>query len=173
MLSVALWTWRDIRAITLALALVITSGCHKKFRERASVVRTADAKTKEQLLGGFYEVEGTGWRWAARHFAVALKPPSEAASKGFRVKLDFYIPDSQINALGPMTLSAIVDDGCPLDSETFSSGGSFSYVKDIPISEAAANVVRVDFLFDRAKSPAPSDRRELTAVVSSVALETK
>jgi hypothetical protein len=132
-----------------------------------------DPSVKEQLLSGFYNVEGTGWRWAARQFAVFLKPPSGVTSTGARLKLDFYIPQTQIDTLGPMTLSAVVDDGCALEAETFSKTGSFTYARDIPASETAANVIRVDFRFDRAKPPSAKDARELTVVVNSAGLESK
>ena len=132
-----------------------------------------DPKVKDQILSGFYDVEGTGWRWAAEHFAVSLKPPPEASTKGLRLKLELYLPESQIETLGPMTLSAIVNDDCPLKPETFSKSGGFTYTRDIPPSQAVANVIRVDFRWDKAKPPLGSESRELAAVVSAVSLETR
>lgn len=132
-----------------------------------------DSAVKDQLLSGFYKVEGEGWRWASQQFAVSLRPPADARKKGATLQLALYIPQSQIDALGPMTLSAVVNDGCPLPSETFSKAGSYIYSRDVPDSETGANVMRVDFCFDRAKSPGVSDGRELTAVITSVSLQSK
>src|SRR4051794_25228715 len=174
MLSRALWFSRALsNYIFIFFFLAVALACHKKFREPESVVRMGDPKVKQQILSGFYDVEGTGWRWAAEHFAVSLKPPAEASTKGLRLKLDLYLPDSQIETLGPMTLSATVNDDCPLKPETFSKSGGFTYTRDVPMSQAVANVIRVDFRFDKGKPPLGSESRELAAVVSAVSLETR
>ena len=68
------------RAWPAALVFLL-GGCHR-VKAPASVVRTGDPATANQLLGGFYGVEGGGdgdaWRWAGPDFSLALAPPPDA-----------------------------------------------------------------------------------------------
>ena len=149
--------------------LVLLSGCHD-VRQPVSKIEPADRATANQLLSGFWWVENESWRWTAREFAVSLLPPDRAEIDGATLYLHLYIPQSQIDALGPMTLSAEVD-GRPLEQEVFSKGGTYIYTRVIPKDLLATSILPVKFCFDKALSPVKSDGRELAAIVNGIELQ--
>lgn len=82
------------------------------------------------------------------------------------------IPESQIQKLGPMTLSADVDD-FTLDPQTFSVGGNYAYVRDVPAKVLRTNLAPIIFTFDKASPPSSVDGRELAAIVTDISLQSK
>lgn len=145
-------------------------GCHS-VKEPVSKLDVADATTSNQLLSGFWWVESGSWRWTRREFSAALKPPENAEKNGSTLYLHLYIPESQIQSLGSMTLSA-KSDGHPLASETFSKGGVYIYTTDIPKELLATSILPVKFSFDKALPAEKGDGRELAAIVSGIELQT-
>jgi hypothetical protein len=132
----------------------------------------ADLKATKQLVAGFYDVEANAWRWTARKFVVSFPQPANANRKGAKLELVLYIPESEIAKLGPMTLSANVDEH-PLAPQTFSAGGQYTFARDVPPDALRSNLVPVIFTLDKAVPPSAEDVRELGAVVSLAALTTK
>ena len=157
-----------------AALLVLLAGCHR-LKEPASVVRMGDPATANQLIGGFYNVEGgagnDAWRWTAPEFAVALAPPA-AAPHGTRLLLRLYFPETQIQKLGPMTLTAFLD-GQPLEPETYDQGGIHDFVREIPACFLETNVLPITFSFDPYSPRSATEGRDLGAVVLLAALEAK
>lgn len=149
--------------------VLLLASCHA-VKEPVSSIDIADPETKNQLLSGFYQLEDQAWRWTAREFSVALKPPQGAERHGATLRLVLYIPDSQIQLLGPMTLAASTGSYA-LDPETFSKGGTYSYLRKIPPSALDTSLLPVDFCFDKALAPLSADGRELTVIVSKIELE--
>jgi hypothetical protein len=121
-----------------------------------------------QLTSGFYAPESEGWRWVARSFAVALNPPPSKSNQGARLTVRLFLPETEIQTIGPLTLSASVD-GWSLGSETYARGGSAEFTRDLPFEVVDTNVLPIQFCFDKAISPAV-DGRELAAVVSEITL---
>jgi len=119
---------------------------------------------------GFHQLENGSWRWTAREFSVALKPPEDAEKRGATLHLEFYIPDSQIELLGPLTLAATAGR-FTLPEEQFSKGGNYSYRGKIPGELLATSVLPITFNFDKALSPALADGRELAVIVTKVELQ--
>jgi len=158
----------------LTAALFLAVGCHR-VKAPASVVRMDDPATADQLLGGFYEVEGRGgdntWRWTGPDFSLALAPPP-AARRGARLLLRLYFPETQIQKLGPMTLTAFIG-GQPLPPETFDKGGGYDFVRDVPACFLETNVLPVTFSFNPYAPKSETDGRDLGAVVLMAALEAK
>jgi len=152
----------------MAVLLLLTA-CHE-VREPVSSIDIADAMTANQLLFGFYQLENDAWRWTAREFSVAVKPPAGAEQRGATLRLDLFIPDSQIELLGPMTMAATTGRYA-LESETFSKGGSYSYTRKIPPEALATSLLPVDFCFDKALAPLSADGRELAVIVSKIELQ--
>ncbi|MBV8817825.1 MAG: hypothetical protein JO022_05670 [Acidobacteriaceae bacterium] len=136
--------------------------------EPESSIRMNDTKLAGQLLHGFYFIEGNGWRWTARMFSVALKPPGVAAN-GATLVLNLFVPPSQIQNVGSLTLHAAID-GHPLKSQTYAKPGAFEYTRDIPSELLDTNIVPIDFCLDKATPPSPQDGRELGVVVTAIAL---
>lgn len=135
------------------------------------MVKAADPSTEYQFMAGFYPPEGNSWRWTMRAFSVMLGPPRLAEQNGARLELHLYVPETQIQNLGPMTLRANAG-GYPLAAETFRAAGMYVYTREIPREALATNVLPVRFAWDKAAAATSSDSRELSAVVTSVGLET-
>lgn len=129
----------------------------------------ADPKTASQLVSGFYDVEANAWRWTARRFVVSFPPPANGEEKGGKLELRLFIPDTQIKALGPLTLTVEVNEK-RLEPETFSKEGQYTYTRDVPASALHSNLIPVLFSFDKALHAGSIEGRELGAVVSMAAL---
>lgn len=153
-------------SVAILLVLLLTA-CHRKFPEPASFIAMGDKSVSNQLTSGFYNAEGSGWRWTAKRFSVLLRPPPEARSRVTKLSLNLFVPQMQIEKLGPLTLKAEVGN-CALAAQTFAASGSYSYTREVPKSEAVTNVLPVRFSFDHANTHVPGDPRELAVIVKSV-----
>lgn len=153
--------------------MVFVTGCHR-YHAPASLVRMGDPAAVNQLVSGFYEVEGQDrrmddrWRWSGPDFTVALAPP--ASQKPARLRLRLYVPETQIENLGPMTLTAFVDEK-PLAPETYGKAGSYDFVRDVPACVLDTNVLPVRFELDRYSPRTETEWRDLGVVVLMAALE--
>jgi hypothetical protein len=134
-----------------------------------------DPSTASQLISGFYGLEGRAggdaWRWTGPDFSVALAPPA-SAQRGTRLLLRLYFPETQIQKLGPMTLTAFVD-GQPLAPETFENSGSYDFVRDVPACFLDTNLLPISFSFDAYSPRSRADGRDLGVVVLMAALQAK
>lgn len=138
----------------------------------ASVVNVNDPATSAQLVRGFSAVEGGAWRWTAKDFEVALKPPPGAAENGARLVFHLNAPEAVISKFGAITLSASLN-GLQLAPETYSKPGNYVYTRDIPASALKGDAVVAQFHSDKFMPPSASDRRELALVAVSFSLESK
>jgi hypothetical protein len=138
----------------------------------ASSFQMGDRTMARQLASGFYDIESDAWRWTMQKFAVNLHPPARSAQQGAVLELHLTVPESSIEKLGSITLSATIG-GTALAPETYSKGGAYSYRRDVPANLLAGDAVRVDFQLDKAIPPGDADKRELGVVASSVGLATK
>jgi hypothetical protein len=157
-------------SVRVSLSVVLLCGCHE-VTEPVSKIDLAEAKTAAQLLSGFYPRENNAWCWTTEEFAAALKPPAGSELRGATLELQLYIPDSQIESIGPMTLSATTG-GYVMEPEKFSRGGTYVYSRKIPRGALATSLLPVRFCFDKASAPSSSDGRELAAIVSRIELLT-
>jgi hypothetical protein len=154
----------------VTLLLVPLAGCHR-VDAPASGIRTGDPAAAAQLVSGFYGIEGHGanaWRWTKPDFSLALAPPP-GSERGARLRVRLYFPETQIRKLGPITLTAFVDEQ-PLKPETFSAGGSQDFVRDIPACFLNTSVLPVRFSFDPYVPKSGTDGRDLGAVVTEAEL---
>jgi hypothetical protein len=138
----------------------------------ASTISTADPRSSEQLLKGFYAIEGDSWRWAQKNFSVSLSPPRDAAQNGAQLILRFAIPEIIIQKLKSITLSAAIT-GLNLAPEKYTKDGQFTYVRDVPADRLRNDTVQIDFALDKALPPSKDDTRELGIIVTAVGLEIK
>ena len=159
-----------ILLFAVVLPPISAIGCHKRTRPLVSDLKLSDKYSERQLLSGFYWLEGNAWRWTTHRFAVVLAVPPGAQTTGATLQLQLYIPDSQIESLGQMTLSADVKD-TTLAPETFTKGGSYTYTRTIFPELLNQPVLPIVFYFDKALQGRNSDLRELAAVVSEVSLK--
>ena len=153
--------------------LAVLVGCGTRERSPASDLRMSDAAAVGQLIAGFYPPENNQWRWAARRFAVVLKPPAGAFTVGARLRLDFYLPDAQVKRLGPVTLEADAG-GLSLPAQTFRKGGSCLYSEEIPAAQfhtlLPGTLLPVVFTLDKSIPRGAQEGRDLGAVVTEVSL---
>jgi len=135
----------------------------------SSSVNMADPVQAAQLLNGFYSIEGGKSRWTARNFSVLLKAPPASEQNGADLALKLYIPDVQIQNLGPMTLSAEVG-AHELPARTFSQSNEYTYSARVPAQALHSGLVVVNFRLDKSTSGLNGDARELGVVVTAVSL---
>ncbi len=155
-----------------ASLLFLIAGCHR-VKAPASVVHMGDLSAANQLISGFYGVEGgagdSAWRWTGADFSLALAPPAQA-SHGARLLLKLYFPETQIQKLGPMTLTAFVD-GEPLARPNLCPRRDYDFVRDVPACFLDTNVLPITFSFDPYLPKTDAEGRDLGAVVLMAALE--
>ncbi len=171
-----------MRKLVLAAFLMAAPACrhaevpHVDTIEEAprlsSVVHMSDRTMASQLARGFYEIESNAWRWTMQKFAVTLRPPAHSAQNGAVLELQFNVPEPNIKRLGSITLSAAVAS-TPLEPETYSKAGEYTYRRDIPANLMAGDAVRIEFQLDKAMPPGETDKRQLGVVTSSVGLISK
>jgi hypothetical protein len=164
--------WRDHILEPEAFDLYHRSAGAAVVSSAASALDLGTASSHTQLLGGFYDVEDNAWRWTAKRFSAVLRTPPFAARNGARLVFRFYLPDPQVAKLGPITLSGDLD-GYPLVPYTYVQGGRYKYSAAIPPDALAYDLVAVNLRFDKAAIGLYGDHRELGAVASSLALETR
>jgi hypothetical protein len=117
-------------------------------------------------------IEANSWRWTARQFAIALRPPVGAVQKGGVLTLRVTVPPVVIEKEKSVTLSASIG-GTPLAPEPYAKAGEYVYKRDVPANLLTGDVVRVDFELDKAMPPSGGDARELGIILLSAALESK
>lgn len=135
----------------------------------ASVVNLGNPEASNQLLEGFYKIEGGSWRWTKKRFSVILAPPPGSASKGAELVMRFAVPPPVINKLGPVTISAKIGS-LVLAPETCKQAGLHTYRRDLGTRALASDAITVTFSLDKFLPPSNTDRRELGIIVSSIGL---
>ncbi len=138
--------------------------------ELLSSVHMADPRATAQLLAGFYGLEQGAWRWTARKFSVALKPPPVAPGEQVHLELKLTLPEGLIDRQKSITLSAAAN-GVALGSETYTKPGDYVFSKPVPAEALTGEAVKVECELDKALAPSESDQRELGLVAASVALK--
>lgn len=136
-----------------------------------STIQMVDANTAGQLIRGFYSLEQNSWRWTAKKFTVALKPPPGASGKGAWLVLNFVIPDVAFDKLKGVTVSA-TSGAAAMTPASFTTPGKQTYRAAVPASALAKDSVEVEFTLDRVLRESEFGR-ELGLIVTSVGLESK
>jgi hypothetical protein len=137
-----------------------------------SEVSVSDPAASAQLVRGFYGLEGGAWRWTAKQFEVALKPPAGAAENGAKLNFHLNVPDAILAKFGPVTLNAAIN-GVALAPETYSKTGNYVYARDVPAAALQSDAVVVQFSSDKGIAPSADDLRELALISVSIGLEPK
>jgi hypothetical protein len=174
---------RRLVPVLLTLALVVAPGCKRSKKARVevveedanqllSVVNTGDPRGAIQLVKGFYEIETDGWRWTKGAFAVTLRTPLDAASRGARLEFKFALPEAVVKRTGPVTLTARVG-GVDLEPETFVQPGEHVYSRDLPASVTQGEAVTVDFRLSKFLAAGEVEQRELGVIATSFGLMAK
>ncbi len=136
----------------------------------ASSVNMGDPAHAAQLLTGFYNIEAGAWRWTAKTFSVLLKTPPGSERNGAELVLKVFLPDSQLQRLGAMTLNAD-SGGHSLAARTLTRANEFTYSTPVPADALPPGFVVVNFRLDKAAVNIQGDERELGVVVTAVELD--
>lgn len=137
----------------------------------AAEIRMADPRASSQLISGWHAIEQDGWRWTARKFSAALRPPIGAAKSGAVLVLDFTLPEAVIAKLKTVTLGASIG-GTPLEPQRYSHAEECTYARDVPARLLSGHSVRIDFTLDKALPPG-SDPREFGLIANRLRLEAR
>jgi len=132
----------------------------------------SDARTPMQLVHGFYQLESGAWRWTGRTFGVSLRVPPNAAQNGARLMMKVTVPQTQLDKLKSLTLSAKVN-GVDVAPEIYARAGDFLYERDVPATALPRDMATVEFSLDKVAPPARPDVRELGIVVTNVGFMAK
>jgi len=135
----------------------------------SSRVITGKERFANQLVG-FHDIEGSGWRWTKREFAVILGSPDPQGGTATQLTLELYIPESSLQILGPITLTARVG-GHVLAPERYTQAGPHTFTRDLEPAWIGPGPNRIDFALDKCRPPGASEGRELGVVVLKAFLD--
>lgn len=138
----------------------------------ASAIHMGEPKAAPQLLKGFYNIESGAWRWTAGAFALALRPPRNAALKGATLHFRFTIPDAIVAQVKTISLSASVN-GTALSPETYTQPGNFDYSREIDPKLLQGEAANIEFTMSKFVPAGLIEQRELGVIATSAALEAK
>jgi hypothetical protein len=131
----------------------------------------ADPRADRQLNSGFYALYGWG-RFTGRTFSATLNPPPTAARKGALLVLRFGLPETSIEALHSVELSARVN-GIAIAPQTYAKPGEFMYVRDVPAAAFRDKNALVVFALNKVMPPHGAESREIGLLANTVGFEAK
>lgn len=133
-------------------------------RAYAGVADLAAGAATPLRLEGFYELENGTFRWTKRNFAVTFAKRDSSGGGVSRLILKVYVPDSTIQKLGPIRLTARLGDHV-LVPATYRAVGTYTFERELQTEWLSANASRFEFSLDKSLPPTPADRRELGIIV--------
>ena len=166
--------------LAMAALLCAAPGCKKKSaattaqdpRRVPISVTIGDPRSAQQLISGFYDIEGGAWRWTSKQFVIELGTPLGAAGRGATLEFRFTVPPVTIEKNQSITLSAAVD-GNVLPPQTYTQPGEYTYKQDVPGSLLGGDSVKVSFETEKPFQPGGADQRELGVIALSASLTRK
>ena len=117
-----------------------------------------------EMLEGWHGAEDGGWRWTERRFFIRARCATAVA----QIVMKIHVP-GVVASLGPVTLTATVDDGQALPPAVFERAGDYTFVRTIVCNAGRASVIK--FSVDRALPPDLLDSRERGIVVTALSVE--
>ncbi len=116
-----------------------------------------------QLLEGWHDPEGSGWRWTAKNFAARI---SVAGSRPRELKIAAYAPP-ELLAGGPVTLT--VDcNGAPIGTHVIERDGDLEL--NLPIAPSAGEDLTLRFALSAALPADAADPRERGLILASISV---
>jgi len=123
------------------------------------LARSCFAMANVELLEGWHEAEGTGWRWTKQRFSARVRVPRGSARAQLRMKI--YVPDDLITRWGCVSIR--LGEGL---AEKFGNGGYHELVRDL--GKQDDGVRPLEFTLDHALPGDSSDDRERGVIVYSI-----
>lgn len=135
---------------------------------RAFVIAASERSAATvDLLAGWHDPEGQGWRWTGRAF-TALK--AAGCPRAARIVMRLYVP-SQLLEINPAITLRAAANGVELLPETYTQPGECTYSRTLPKPAEADEELVLTFAVDHAIPPDGSDYRERGIIVAHIALE--
>jgi len=123
-----------------------------------------------QLAAGIYGVENNRWRWTAGDFSIVLATPRTAPVRGADLVLTFYIPEAIVSRIGPVTLTADLNQ-MKVGMTTYKTAGAQHFSALIPQDLLTQSPAAIDFHLDRCVRAGVLESRELGFIIESISLE--
>ena len=124
-----------------------------------------DRLANVELIEGWHEAEGTGWRWTEREFAFRIR--SGGAARPRTVALHLFLPDELLASGGVVGLTGVID-GAELEPAEFRRPGAHVLVRPLPPDGRDA---LVRFRVATALAADAHDSRERGVVVTSISVD--
>lgn len=115
------------------------------------------------LLDGWHEAEGAGWRWTERQFGVRL---ATHGNKPKRVILRVFVPAELLRSSGKVELKASLA-GSPIGVEKLKEEGAHTVVMKVPRDITADETLDLEVSVD----PWLKEDRELGIIVAGIDME--
>lgn len=123
-----------------------------------------------ELLHGWHEAEGSGWRWTEARFAAATR--GIAPGRPVSVRLKLFVPPLLAERSGPVTMR-LAANGTACAPSTFSGSGGFTFERRLPAAVVPGQELRLEFSLDRAIPPDSQDGRERGVIVAALEVESR
>ncbi len=130
-----------------------------------SLLRSRYGLSNVELVDGWYDVEGSGWRWTKQRFSLRVRAGARAIPE--RITLRSFLPLEMFNRLGPLTLSASLN-GQPLKPMTMSGAGDHTYASRFGSPLSPESELLFTFELDKSLHSGPDDSRDLGIIVASI-----
>lgn len=124
-----------------------------------------DRLANVELLEGWHEAEGTGWRWTGREFSFRIR--ASGAARPRMVALNLFLPDELLAGGGAVELAGAID-GTELEPAEFRRPGAHVLVRPLPRD---GQDVLVRFRVATALAADAHDSRERGVVVTSISVD--
>lgn len=124
--------------------------------------RVADPEWNIELTSGWYPLERGAWRWTERRFS-AVVPVTGAGHNGM-LRIAVYLPESQLSALGEITLRVRIENE-DLEPMRLSEPGFGEFLRRLPMTVTAGRMMRVECELDKALPATGNDPRERGIVI--------
>jgi hypothetical protein len=135
------------------------------------MLHVADPRAEKQLTAGFYPLFANG-RWTGQTFSAILRPPPAASRRGALLVTRFGIPETSIDYLHSMQLSAAVN-GVAVSPASYTKAGEYEYVREVPAAAFHGGDAAVEFTLDKAMPPHDAESRTLGVVVTIIGFEAR
>ena len=124
-----------------------------------------DRLANVELLEGWHDAEGTGWRWTGREFSFRIR--STGAAPARTVALNLFLPDQLLAGHGAVALHGTVNGG-ELEPAEFRHAGAHVLVRPLP---RGREDILVRFRVAATLPADAHDSRERGVVVTSISVD--
>ncbi len=125
-----------------------------------------DGLINVELLEGWHNAEGTGWRWTKRRFEARIRARRSTPPKCLTARL--YLPENLLQRINPLQLSLTIN-GQSTEPRQFNRAGHHTLFQEL--RGIGGDEVMLQFELNGALTPDDQDERERGIVVESIRVE--